>query len=192
MVTPERVAAVLLAAGQSRRFGQSDKMLLQLGGQPMVMHAAQMLSMFGLGRLFAVCPLDGDAAVDLVSAKGFTCIRTTQRDGDLSHSLATGVRAVAALPDVSAILICLADMPFVTSQHIQRLLDAHDGGPTSIIASSDGGTSMPPALFGRTHFEALMSLEGDAGARALLTMAKLVHADSAILKDIDRIEDLPG
>lgn len=192
MVAPDRVAAVLLAAGQSRRFGQADKLLSHVDGQQMVMHAATMLSKAGLSRLIAVCAPDGDAVVDLVSSKGFSCVRTTQREGDLSHSLAAGVRSAAVSPHVDAVLICLADMPFVNIQHVRRLLDAHDGKPERIIASSCGGSPMPPALFGRAHFAALTRLEGDAGARALLKTAELVYADDSVLRDIDRTEDLAG
>ncbi|MHA4875804.1 NTP transferase domain-containing protein, partial [Enterococcus faecium] len=59
-------------------------------------------------------------------------------------------------------LVALADMPRITTDHVERVLDAGDG-PATIIASSDGAHVKPPALFGAGHFSALAVMTGDAG-----------------------------
>ena len=98
------------------------------------------------------------------------------------------VAAPVVLPP--AVLIALADMPRITEGHIRRLLEAADG-PEAVVASSVAGKApRPPALFGNSQFEALMSLSGDHGARDLIRSGQHIEAAAGELVDIDTQEDL--
>lgn len=191
MLAPERVAAILLAAGASTRFGQTDKLLAMLDGRPVAAHAAAMLAPIGFGTLIAVCRAGDEAVSATLANVGFRIVRAHPDDDGLARSLARGI-AEAARHDIDAALVCLADMPFVTAAHIGTMLDAHDADPNAITTSADQAIPMPPAIFGRTRFAALASLEGDAGARAMLAGATRIGAPPSILRDIDRPEDLPA
>jgi molybdenum cofactor cytidylyltransferase len=87
------------------------------------------------------------------------------------------------------VVIALADMPRVTATHIYRLLEAASGRD-AVIASSNGVHPTPPAVFGADQFEALLTLEGDEGARAMVRAGRHVIAPEAELLDVDRPEDL--
>ena len=102
----------------------------------------------------------------------------------MSVSLAHGIEAVAGS---DAVMIALADMPFVPPAHIVRLAQRFRG---SRIASSNGGILMPPAIFGAQWFGRLGSLSGDNGARSLLHGAPRVLANAVDLTDIDSAEDM--
>jgi molybdenum cofactor cytidylyltransferase len=84
-------------------------------------------------------------------------------------------------------LVCLADMPFVTAAHLAILIDA---GGSQIIASAVGETRMPPALFPRGVWPTLATLSGDDGARALLRDATIIQGTPEMLVDIDTRADL--
>lgn len=183
MIAPADVAAVLLAAGRGTRFG-GDKLLAELDSKPLAVYAADLLAGIGFGALIAVCRADDAVLPGLLHARGFTIALNDRPEDGQSRSLRLGVEAARGS---AALLIALADMPFVTRAHITRLLDTFAG---KTLASARDGQPMPPALFPRTTYDALAAVEGDAGGRALLRDAPSVAADPAELPDIDTRADL--
>ena len=188
MIEPEAIAAVLLAAGRSQRFGARDKLVEPLGGVPVVLHAAQCIAELGAGVRFAVCAV-GSPLADELARLGFTMKVNAEPDLGLSHSLALGIEAAAAT-GAKAALVLLGDMPFVRVDHLRALLAGFDADRAPIVASARDGIAMPPAIFARTLFGTLRDSTGDRGGRALLRSARLVAAPAAELADIDRPADL--
>jgi molybdenum cofactor cytidylyltransferase len=176
------IAAVLLAAGRSTRFGAADKLAAPLAGVPLRLHAARALVPLPLAARFVVT---GPAILDW---PGFEVVANDRPEAGMAHSIALGL-AAARRRGADAILIVLADMPFVPTDHFRRLLAGHSG-PRSIVASSDGKRRMPPAVFGADWFVELERLSGDQGARALLDRAALVTIRPETLLDVDRPDDL--
>ncbi len=183
-ILPHHVACILLAAGKSSRFGPNDKLLAILHGKPLLNHAADALAALPFADRIVV----GSPAVTRYDLPGFKRVESDAPNAPQSNSIALGV---AALIDTGcdAILIALADMPFVPSTHFLALMQAFDG-PHSIIASRTGSTAMPPALFGKNHFLSLTKLSGDQGARSLLHQAATVPLPSGAEIDIDTREEL--
>ena len=177
MPTADRVALLLLAAGLSRRFGDRDKLTADLNGVPLGLHAANALCALPFAARIAVV---GNNAPDF---DGFETVHNDSPEAGMSRSLALGV-AAARIHEPTAVLVLLADMPFVSAAHIRNLLAAGDG-PAAIVASSAGGAPMPPALFGADHFDTLEAQRGDKGARDLLRAATVVTAPPHELTDID-------
>lgn len=189
MIDAGDIAAILLAAGASRRFGTSDKLAAPLAGEPLALHAARRIVELAPGRRIAVCPDEGGALARELAGLGFEIVANPDRDRGLSHSLACGI-AAAAQGRENAALICLADMPFVSIGHLRGILARFDAADAPVVASSNGTASMPPALFARAHFDRLRATRGDRGGKALLTDAVLVAAAPDELADIDRPEDI--
>ncbi len=177
-----RIAAVLLAAGRSTRFGSEDKLMALLDGIPLGLHAARTLGGLPLAARLAVT-----GAIER-SWPGFEIVRNDQPERGIGRSIALGVAAARRL-GAEGVLIALADMPLVSADHFTRVL-ARGQGPESIAASSNGVNRMPPALFGAAWFDRLERLSGDTGARLLLDQAEIVECVSAELIDIDRPADL--
>jgi len=191
MIEAANVAAILLAAGTSQRFGAEDKLLAPLTGEPLALHAARRIAELEPGRRIAVCPDDHGMLARKLAAEGFEIVVNPHPERGLSQSLSCGIAAAALGPEVAA-LICLADMPFVSTGHLHNLLMRFDPSTAPVVASSNGDAAMPPALFSRALFETLRSGEGDRGGKALLADAALVRADADELVDIDRPGDLPA
>jgi molybdenum cofactor cytidylyltransferase len=182
MIAAERVALVLLAAGRSARFGLRDKLAEPLDGMPLALHAATTLGSFPFASRIAVT--QGENA-DLAGC-GFTFVVNDRPEKGQGRSIALGI---GAIDDADAVLIALADMPFVTAAHIQRLLDAFDE-PDSVVGSTDGETPCPPVLFGAAHFSTLSRSNGDRGPRELLGSGMQIVAQRIELMDIDTASDL--
>jgi len=187
MIDPAEIAVVLLAAGQSERFG-SDKLLVPLQGIPVALHAAARLAAMGTGWRFAVCREASPLAAEL-DALGFDVVVNPDPARGLSSSLALGVER-AELVGAKAVLVALADMPFVSAGHLAALLASFDPVTAPVVASERAGVPMPPALFSRNVFDDLRASKGDQGARDLLRRAARVAADPHELADIDRPEDI--
>jgi molybdenum cofactor cytidylyltransferase len=176
------VAAVLLAAGDSNRFGPADKLAAPLNGLPLRLHAARSLADLPFAARFVV------TAPGLRDWPGFKVIGNDRSGDGMAHSIRLGLDAVR-LVGATAMLIVLADMPCVPADHYRRPLDRHRG-PGSLVASSDGRRRTPPALFGSDWFPQIERISGDRGARALLDQAELVVTDSRNLLDIDTPADI--
>ena len=185
MLAVEKTVLILLAAGRSERFGDIGSKLDQpFLGKSLGLHVAVALEDMPFQERVAI--VDG-AEIDY-SPYGFRQIRNHDRDKGMSHSLHLGVTHAR---DVGADAICvaLADMPRVTAAHIHRLFDATESAD-SVVASSDGDEPKPPAIFGNAHFERLMTLEGDAGARDMVRRGRHVVTNAAELIDVDTREQL--
>ena len=185
MTDPSDIVAIMLAAGLSRRFGAREKLLEPLMGMPIGMHGAKMLKSIDFKAHLAVC--SSPEVAEIYRQCGFSIIANAAPELGQSNSLRL---ALAAAPGATGILVCLADMPFVSRAHILKLCGALspnlDGRG---VASQATGQPMPPALF---HAEALRAhtLEGDKGARLLLRSAQPIEAPAKELLDIDTETDL--
>lgn len=186
MLRIEDSVLVLLAAGRSQRFGDIGSKLGQTFlTRPLGLHVAVALEDLPFRERVAVigpdCPLD-------YAAHGFAIVRNDDPARDMSSSVRLGVGCAAA-HGADGVVMALADMPRVTATHVCRLFDAAAGDDT-VVASSDGRTPRPPALFGRAHFDTLCSVTGDEGARDLIRAGRHVVANAAELIDVDTPEEL--
>src|SRR3546814_9977731 len=88
-------------------------------------HAAQVIADGGFGASIAVCRAGGERTIDLVAGLGFAVVINEASIRGMSRSLALGVSRAADC-DVDAVLVCLADMPFINAGHLRGLLDRFD------------------------------------------------------------------
>ncbi|HVI99939.1 MAG TPA: NTP transferase domain-containing protein [Sphingomonas sp.] len=184
MIKAENTVLLLLAAGNSERFGDADKLEQDYLGHPLAFHVVTALEGVPFKKRIAIV---SDTGLDF-AARGYEVIENRAPTEGLSSSIKLGIAACREC-GADAALIALADMPRVTATHIYRLLDYADDLDT-ILASSDGRRPRPPALFGKNHFDWLMSLTGDRGAREMILKAHHVIAAANELFDVDTREDL--
>lgn len=186
MIRVEDSVLVLLAAGKSQRFGDvGNKLGEPFLSRPLGLHVAVALEDMPFKRRVAVvaadCPLD-------YAHHGFVVAVNDDPVRDMASSVRLGVEQAIAF-GAAAILIALADMPRVTAAHMYRMFDAADS-PAAVVASSDGVSPKPPAIFGRECFAELMQVTGDEGARALIKRGRHVVTSAAELIDVDTPEEL--
>ncbi|MEL7462112.1 MAG: nucleotidyltransferase family protein [Pseudomonadota bacterium] len=177
---------LLLAAGQSRRFGPEDKLLADLGGRPVVCHAAAALAKAGCDHLVAVT---SNPAVAQVLTE-FEHVAPVAHGAGQSASLRAGVLR-AAERGANRVLVVLGDMPLVTPETMRAILVR--GLEHGFAATSDGLRRMPPICFENSVFSEVLDLTGDKGARAKLQAlpeAACVMVSAHELGDIDTVDDL--
>jgi len=186
VIAAEDTVLVLLAAGKSARFGDVGSKLNELFlARPLGLHVAVALEAVPFQHRVAItsprCTID-------FAPHGFQVVCNNDPVGDMASSVRLGV-ACAQKCGANAVLLALADMPRVTAAHIHRLLDAADSDD-AVVASSDGISPKPPALFARAHFDTLLALTGDQGARDLIRAGRHVVTNAAELIDVDTPEEL--
>ena len=179
------VFALVLAAGRSRRFaGDKRQALLPCGRTLLTASLENAQSAFGKT---AVVLRPDDQADALGIASNVTIIRSENAELGMGHSLAS---AVAAVMDSSAdaVAIVLADMPWIQPQTLHDLARMAD--PQRIVLPMHEGQRGHPVIIGRRFWPALLKLEGDQGAKALIVnnpeACDLLHCDDpGILRDAD-------
>lgn len=189
-ITPERTAAILLAAGAGRRFG-SDKLSARLGDATVLERSAAALRKAGCFCCAGVIAENRETHAKILTDNGFTPLVNREAASGISSSIRLGVQW-AKDQNANAALIALADMPFIPPEHFSALFDAADSADGVSFTCCEG-QRMPPAVFDRKRFDQLLSLSGDVGAKGLLREAPQtagVEADRVTVADIDRRSDL--
>ena len=178
-----KTVGILLASGQSHRFGAENKLLANFKGVPLCAHAANALLGTGISTCIAVVHDPKVASL----LKGYECVECL---GTQSDSLVAGVQAAIA-HNADRIVVCLADMPFISSQLIIGLLEFANTQP--VCACIHASKKSPPAVFSKEIFSDLLKLTGDSGAISLFreqSSNALFPVDKSILTDIDTIAEL--
>ncbi|HET6744530.1 MAG TPA: nucleotidyltransferase family protein [Candidatus Limnocylindria bacterium] len=156
------VAAVVLAAGESRRFG-SRKQLAELDGRTLLEHVLELARSAGLDPVVAVVPV-WLTRPRTMNDPALGWIRNPNPERGMSHSLRLGF---AALPDdVGAAVILLGDQPTISADTVRALIAAR--GERPLVAARAAGRLAAPVLVERSHFSVVEEPAGDIGLRELL------------------------
>lgn len=189
---PERsgLTIAVLAAGQSRRFGEADKLAAPFRGKTLGRHAADTLAAMPACRKWIIAPQQGHACADDWRSAGFEIAINPAASQGMGTSAALAA-SLALEEGADALLIALADMPLVPLRHFEDIAKtAQNLGQNGIAASSDGTAAMPPACFRHGRFKQLAEARGDTGARSHLAEAHIVHCPPQWLADIDEPGDI--
>jgi molybdenum cofactor cytidylyltransferase len=182
MQEPSGVAALILAAGTSSRFG-SPKQLARVGERTMLDAVVELASAAGLQPIMAVVP-PGIA----VPPEAVPVLNDRPREG-LSRSLRLGIEALPA--ETTAALILLGDQPTLPLDTIGAVLAAR--GELPIAAAQADGLLAPPVLVERSHFSVVRDLSGDIGLREVLAehpdLVRAVEVGEHAI-DVDTPDDL--
>ena len=191
MIPLSDVAVVVLAAGLSQRHPGENKLHRLLRGKPLAAHVADTLAALPFLQHIAVVAEPDAKIAELFASRDFTIITNPEPARGQGHSLALGVARALQDNNSAAIMVCLADMPFVSAQLIEKLAAAMSANADAAICVV-GDHITPPAIFRRRHAEPLLTLDGDVGARKIVaTLADVakVEASPSLLADFDTEED---
>ena len=186
---------ILLAAGQSTRFG-SNKLLHPLtDNKPMLLVSADKLAKVLPGSIVVISEKLVPLRVEL-EQMGLRVVVNEQAEQGMGSSIACGVDAC---PDANGWLIMLADMPYLKTETIKLLADKLECG-TSIVApvyenKSGDNQRGHPVGFAQRFKNELLALDKDIGAREVIKnhqdQLKLVAVDDAgVITDVDQASDV--
>jgi molybdenum cofactor cytidylyltransferase len=184
------IGAVVLAAGSSRRLGR-NKLLLELGGESIVRRSVRAAVAARLDPVVVV--LGHEAARVRAEIDDLPCRPVVNADHaqGVSTSLHAGVKAIGG--DARALVVVLADMPFVTSSMIEALVERYRASGAPLVVSSYGDVDAPPILYDRCLFAELLGATGERCAKQVVRRhrdeATIVSWPEEALRDVDVDDD---
>ncbi len=200
------IGAIILAAGRSTRMQAlgTPKLLLPLGGRPLITYAVAAVSASRADPLIVVlgnaadraqAALDEWAAASGATAPRWQTVVNPHFAQGMANSLCVGITALRSVaPDAIGTLILLADQPLVTTALIDTLLDEASATPEAITAASYGGQRGHPIYFPAALFGELQAVTGDTGGRSIIArhpnlLRLIAIADAEAALDVDHPED---
>ena len=185
-----RVAAVILAAGQSARMGE-PKQLLGVVNTTILERTIENVRGTAVDEIVLVLGFAADQIRQQIPAgqlDNVTIVVNENFAQGMASSLRAGLSAVSA--HASAALIVLADQPFVHTATIDRIIEHYRGLGAQIIIPCYKGQRGNPVLLDRVIFAEAMALEGNTGCRAIFAnhsndIAEVAVDDEGVVLDID-------
>lgn len=185
--------AILLAAGNSRRFG-ANKLLYEIDGKPMYCHVLEHL-----------CCLQEENKLDYlivvtqyrrIEMQIFACypkvrvIHNEYPERGISYSICLGLQELKrTAPESEACLFSVGDQPYIKKESIEGLIQAWEESPKRIAACASGENSGNPVIFSEHYYEQLLSLTGDKGGKQVVIQnledVLLYQVTKKELEDVD-------
>jgi molybdenum cofactor cytidylyltransferase len=163
------VAAIILAAGESRRLGQ-PKQLLAYRGQTLLERAIRLANEAGASPVLVVLGANFATISSAIQSSDAIPVHNDRWRQGIASSIEAGVRALSVCaPEAEGVLLMGCDQPRLSVDHLHALITAFtDQSAAAIAASSYGGVQAVPAVFPRATFAELSALRGDRGARPVI------------------------
>ncbi len=187
------IAAIVLAAGESRRMKGQNKLLLPLEQSTVLETVVDRLCRLPFQEHIIVLGKDADRMLPLLQRHPVRIVQNPDFHAGISTSIRVGVQAAENRPE--GYLFYLADMPFVLPETIVALCEAFLQHPNAgIVLPVYRHRRGNPVIVQRKLTAELLALRGDAGARQLMQrFVHIVHEvpvnDSGIHRDIDTAAD---
>lgn len=173
------IAALILAAGSSSRMGEA-KQLLPWSKTTLLGNAIQVANNSTVDKVFVVLGAEADRIQKTLGPQSQEVIINKNWREGLGSSLSAGISEIEKSKDVfHAILILLADQPFIDTIYINSLVEHFKAEDGKIIATQYGPNLGVPAIFDKALFSGLQALKGDEGA------SKLIKSNSEICYGVD-------
>ncbi|MDO5968671.1 nucleotidyltransferase family protein [Flavivirga aquimarina] len=186
MSNPLNIPIVILAAGASKRMG-TVKQLMPWGDTTLLGHAIQMALKTNTNNVFVVLGANYQVIKKEISEFPVTIIQNKDWELGLGKSIACAIRHILNLREADAVLICLADQPFIDTTFLNTLIENFTPNSNQIIATSyKNDVSGVPVIFDKVYLSELSKLDDDKGAKIILKKyAALVKTFKPKLENID-------
>lgn len=187
-----KIPVILLAAGSSTRMGR-PKQLLPWGDKTLIEHQIENLLSIG-NPLIVVLGNDSEIVVPVLEKYNIEVVVNQNWATGLASSVTIGIDFVTKMSGgATGVMTALLDLPFITTQHYEKMLNVFQPGTGQIIISTSAdGWKGAPAIFDKCYFDELRLLKGDEGAKNIIRKHpfKTINIDCGIcLKDIDTPKD---
>ncbi len=174
-----RVAGLVLAAGEGRRFG-GPKAPVLIEGERLVDRAVRVLREAGCDPVYVVL------GAWTGEVPGAVTVANPEWSEGMGSSLRAGLLAIQADESVDRVVVTLVDLPGLTGQAVTRLV----ASPARVAQACFAGERGHPVMLGREHFAGVSAVaRGDRGARDYLR-ARLDEVDLIEVGDVATGEDL--
>ncbi len=193
-LTRPKIAAIVLAAGQSRRAGGQNKLLAELGDAPMINHVVRSAVESDACQVIVVTGHEAELVQKSLENYRAEIVFNPDYVSGMASSLRIGIQAVAR--EMDGALILLGDMPLVGNAQINQLITEFDPATErDIVVPYKDGRRGNPVLWSARYFPVLKALTGDTGGRGLIieniaNVRDVPVIDDAVFTDFDTTDSL--
>lgn len=174
-----KLGLIMLAAGNSRRFG-SNKLLYRIEGKPMYLRTLEQL--IKVKKHFISCNITVVTQYGEIGRKaeelGAQVCYNPHPERGISSSLKIGL---AANQNAEACLFAVTDQPWLTAETILALLERYRASDCQIACVSHNGKLGNPCIFSRKYYPELLKLEGDIGGKRVI----LSHREDTVTMEVE-------
>ena len=174
-----KIAVILEAAGNSSRFGSNKLLHVMDDGRPMIASILDAVRPLDVYKKILVTQYDEVAAM----ASEFDTVMNDRPDLGISRSMQIGLSAAG---DADAYMFCVCDQPGLTTDTLERLIEAYKKGTAGIVSLAWQGKMCNPKIFSSRYKEELMSLSGDTGGRQIIAS----HTDDILLVEAESEDEV--
>ncbi len=173
------ISSILLAAGESKRMGR-PKLLLKWGQCTIIEKSVDTLLASKIDELIVVLGYKAQAILRRLGTRRLKAVINHQYRMGMSTSIRRGLEKVNSKSE--AILIALADQPFIETDVINHLIDVYCRNPHGIVLPSYKGRRGHPVILNRLRYQGEMGeLMGDVGCRPILNR----HSEHILEVEVD-------
>ncbi len=186
-----KIAAIIIAAGESRRFKGIIKQLIPWKKKPLIINVIQLAIENGLTPIYVILGANSEKIIPIINELPIKIIQNPDWKKGKGTSISLGIRSLPK--KTRAAMIFVVDQPFLSIKLIQTIVDSFDNDDAvDIIAPYVGEIQANPVFFKKETFSDLRELNNEKGGKDIFAkfhVRKIQWPDEKILKDIDTIED---
>lgn len=188
------LSAIVLAAGSSRRMGNTNKLLLTYKGRAIIAHTVQNILAAGIEEVIIVTGHGSQQVEQTLTGLPVRLTHNPHHEEGMTGSIQTGVRQATG----RGYMICLSDMVFITPPEYallgQTFDTCHQADPRCILLPEYKGEKGNPVIFSSTYREAILQHKEKEGCKGIIRANKervrpVPMPFDHILRDIDSPED---
>ena len=189
------ISAVILAAGESRRMGTQNKLLLQIGSEVLIRKFVKSVCASAADAVLVVLGHEAEKIKAVLQDQALRFVKNTCYEKGMTTSIQSGVNA-ASMESVG-LMICLADLPFAETSDFNRLIQAFTDfrrtESSLIIVPVFQGQRGNPVLFSAEFRDKLLAHNGE-GCKGIVSkypqsVREVSMENDNLLRDIDTPED---
>ena len=190
------ISAVILAAGESRRMGKQNKLLLPVGGEALLIKLVKSVCDSDVGQVLVVIGHEAEKIRRELNTFPLSFVYNPNFSEGMTTSIKSGVKAIS--PDCDGLLICLADMPFIKNSDINKLIHAYVQNRIKekrlIVVPVFKGQQGNPVLFSSEFRNDILEHKKGSGCRGVImnypeSVKEIEMDNDNMLLDVDTLED---
>ena len=190
------ISAVILAAGESRRMGKQNKLLLPIGGEALLVKLVASVCASDVGQVLVVIGHEAEKIRRELNKFPLNFVYNPNFSEGMTTSIKYGVKLVSN--ECDGLLICLGDMPFINTSEINKLIHAYVKnrikGEGLIVVPVFKRQRGNPVLFSIEFRNDILEHKKESGCKEVImknsdSVMEIEMDDEKMLLDVDTMED---
>ena len=190
------ISAVILAAGESKRMGKQNKLLLPVAGEALLVKLIKSVCDSDVGQVIVVIGHEAEKIRRKLNNFPLSFVYNPNFSEGMTTSIKSGLKEVS--PDCDGYMICLADMPFINTPEINKLIHAYIQNRIKekklIVVPVFQGHRGNPVLFSSEFRNDILEHKKESGCKEVImnnseSVKEVEMDDDNMLIDVDTLED---